>query len=66
MVWKSNLDETDQEYIEEFGAKESPQIPEKQTGGVPPVSQRKPATASKKPVKGVSAGKGSARKVDSP
>jgi len=40
MVWKSNLDENEQEFIEDFGAKTGQ---DSNTGGVPSVNQRKPA-----------------------
>lgn len=40
MVWKSNLDENEQEFIEDFGAKTGQ---DSNAGGVPSVNQRKPA-----------------------
>ena len=45
MVWKSNLEEADQEFIEDFGAKNGggkEPVPQ-QSGGVPPVSTYKKA-----------------------
>lgn len=44
MVWKSNLEENEQEFIEDFGAKTGM---EPQKGGVPPVNQKRPATGKK-------------------
>ena len=43
MVWKSNLEEVEQEFIEDFGAKGMPE----QKAGVPPV-QKKPAAPKKR------------------
>lgn len=41
MVWKSNLDESEQEFIEEFGAKETKEQ------AVPAPTQKRPTTAKK-------------------
>ena len=60
MVWKSNLDENEQEFIEDFGAK-SAADQKKQPGGVP-VANR-PPTAKKAPKQYYTGGKS---KVDSP
>lgn len=43
MVWKSNIDENEQEFIEDFGAKSAPA----DSGGVPPAAQKRPPTAKK-------------------
>ena len=51
MVWKSNLDENEQEFIEDFGAKSAPN----KSAGAPAVPQRVPA--SKKGARGASAAK---------
>ena len=40
MVWKSNLDENEQEFIEDFGAKTGDN--DYKAGGVPPVNRRPP------------------------
>ena len=50
MVWKSNLDENEQEFIEDFGAK-SGDDGRQQAGGVPPVNQRRPPTSTRKAAK---------------
>jgi centriolar protein POC1 len=49
MVWKSNLDENEQEFIEDFGAKSADDG--KQVGGVPPAAPRRPPTSTKKAVR---------------
>ena len=43
MVWKSNMDENEQEFIEDFGAKSSPA----DAGVVPVASQKRPQTAKR-------------------
>ena len=47
MVWKSNLDDNEQEFIDDFGAKP---VPGEQKSGVPPVMNKKkrPASSLKK------------------
>ena len=50
MVWKSNLDENEQEFIEDFGAKSAP------GQNIPAVPQRKPVT-KKTTTRGMSAAK---------
>lgn len=60
MVWKSNLDENDTEFIEDFGAKETVNN-NQQMGGVPPASSKK---LPKKAARLNSAAK--SRKGDSP
>lgn len=51
MVWKSNLDENEQEFIEDFGAKSSGNEfamgKQAQAGGVPSVGQRRPPTGTR-------------------
>ena len=54
MVWKSNLDENEQEFIEDFGAK-SVDDGKQQVGGVPSVGQRRPPTGTRKTAKASSA-----------
>jgi hypothetical protein len=55
MVWKSNLEENDQEFIEDFGAKQGYN---EQVGGVPSAAPRRPPTAKR-----TTAAKTSARKT---
>jgi hypothetical protein len=44
MVWKSNMDENEQEFIEDFGAKSAPN--NDNAGGVP--VPKRPTTAAKR------------------
>mmetsp|Transcript_18185 Transcript_18185/g.31120 ORF Transcript_18185/g.31120 Transcript_18185/m.31120 type:complete len:173 (+) Transcript_18185:925-1443(+) len=66
MVWKSNLDENDQEFIEDFGAKDAnSNAGKQQPGGVPPAGKR-PTTAKKAQFSQMKSGVKSTRKGESP